>query len=275
MSVEAPLERDDRPRLQDWAWPRPTRGALMVWLRDWTAWRKFYVSSLLAHFGEPVLSLLALGLGLGLYVTRIQGMSFVEFMGPGLVASTAMNAVSFDLVWGGYDRLHWTRAYDAMMASPLAPEEIAAGELLWQATRAVLYGGFFLLVLAVFGLVRSWTALGVLPVLALTGVVFGGPALAVASLARAEEQLSYYFSLVIQPMFLFSGIFFPVERLGPVLRTAAEFLPLYHVVRLSRALVTGAWRPEMAWSLLVLATFAALAALLPVGFFRKALERIA
>lgn len=256
--------------------PRFTRRALVVWRRNWLAWRRFLPTSLAANLTEPVLGLLALGLGLGLFVQRIGGLSFVEFLGPGLLAGGAMMWVTFDLAFGVYDRLHWTRAYHAMIASPLSVEEIVAGEVLWQASRTALFAAGFLLILALFGIPRSLWALGVLGVAALTAVVFAGPAIAVAAAARHEEQLSYYFNLVIQPTFFFAGVFFPVDALGEGIRTVATVVPLYHAVTLARGLTVGAPPPgpellaHGAW----LVAFAGASLLLPVRFLRAALERI-
>lgn len=256
-------------------WPRFSSRALVLWRRNWLAWRYYMVTSIVANLVQPVLNLLALGLGVGLFVQDVEGMPFIAFLGPGLLIGSTMTGVTFDLCYGVFDRLHWTRAYHAMIASPLMPRDIVAGEMLWQATRSAFFATGFLLILVAFGLVSSWWALTVPALAALVAFVFSGPAIAVASVARAEEQLTYYFNLVIQPMFFFSGVFFPVEALGSAAVWAAQFVPLYHAVSLARAAVTGA-APALpvwvhgAW----LAAFAALAMALPTRFLRAALERI-
>src|SRR5690606_33724187 len=113
--------------------------------------------------------LLALGMGVGLFVQDVEGMPFIQFIAPGLLVGAGMTAVSFDVGYGVYDRLHWTRAYHSMIASPLMPEEIAAGEILWQMARTAFFGTGFLLILAAFGLVQSWWALTVPLLAALVG----------------------------------------------------------------------------------------------------------
>jgi lipooligosaccharide transport system permease protein len=214
-------------------------GAFAVWMRNFWAWRRYYRSSLLLNFGEPITNLLALGLGLGAYVARMDGMSFFQFIAPGLLSVTAMNAVTFDAGFETYDKLNSNGVYQAMITSPLTVPQILAGEYLWEMCRSLLYGAIFFLFVAAFGLVHSWWAL-LLPVpLALTGILFTAPALWVAARARTHEQLFYYFTLVITPMFMISGVFFPVHTLPAALATFVRFLPLYHTVQLSRELLLG------------------------------------
>jgi lipooligosaccharide transport system permease protein len=219
--------------------PEFGRGAWAVWWRNFLAWRHYYKSSVLLNFGEPLTNLLALGLGLGAYVASMEGVSFMTFIAPGLLAVTAMNAVTFDAAFEGFDRINQSGLYKGMITSPLLPGEIVGGELLWEATRSLLYGGIFLIVITAFGLVHSlWALLIPLPLL-LIGVLFAAPALFVASRARNHEQLFYYFSLVVTPMFMFSGVFFPIAHLPAILRDVIVALPLYHAVHLLRALVLG------------------------------------
>ena len=255
-------------------WPRFDRMALAVWYRNYRSWARFWRSSVLLNFGEPVMNLLALGIGLGAHVGRIRGLPFAEFVGPGLLAVTAMNAVTFDMGFEGYDRLRTTGVYDAMAFSPLSAAQMVAGELLWEATRSVLYGSIFLAVLAALGLVRSPWALALPPVLALTGGVFAAAALIVVALARSHEHLFYYFSLVITPMFLFSGVFFPVEQLPAAAEAVVRALPLFHTVELARALVLGQLKPELWLNLLGLAATGAVLTPIAVALFRRALDAV-
>lgn len=251
--------------------PRFSHGALMVWLRNYLAWTKYYRSSVLMNFGEPITNLLALGFGLGAYVMKMEGVPFIDFIAPGLLAVTAMNAVTFDIAFEGYDRIHESAIYRAMIASPLGIEELVGGEFLWEATRSVLYGMIFLVVILALGLVHSWWAL-LLPLpLALTGILFAAPALWVASVASNHEQLFYYFSLVVTPMFMFSGVFFPVAHLPPILRLLIEVTPLYHVVDLMRALVLGHVGLKSLVDVGFMLAFSALFAFMPSRALRRKL----
>jgi lipooligosaccharide transport system permease protein len=243
---------------------RLLRSAGAVWWRDFVAWRKFWRSSILLNFGEPLTNLLALGVGLGAYVAVMQGVSFLQFIAPGLLAVTAMNAVTFDAGFETYDKLNSSGVYAAMLTSPLTVPEIVLGEYLWEATRAILYGAVFFVVILAFGLVHSWWSL-LLPVpLILFGVLFTAPALYVAAVARTHEQLFYYFSLVITPMFMFSGVFFPVAHLPWIVQDIIYILPLYHGVLLTRAMVLGQMTPSIVWQFVWLILYAAVLAYLPV-----------
>src|SRR4051794_37567855 len=185
-----------------------------VWWRHLLAWTRFYRTSILINFVDPITALLALGLGLGSYIKGgIDGVTFLQFIAPGLVAVTSMNAVSFDALWGTYNYLYENKVYPSMITSPLTVDDLVAGTLLWQATRSLMYGGTFLIIITLFGLVHAWTALLVLPLLLLTGVMFAAPALSYVAITRANEHLLYYISLIIVPMYMFSGVFFPLRRL--------------------------------------------------------------
>lgn len=271
-----PPTRSLRRAWQAWGelWPRFDRMAAAVWYRNWRAWVRFWRSSVLLNFGEPVMNLLALGIGLGVHVGAIQGVPFAQYVGPGLLAVTAMNAVTFDMSFEGYDRLRTTGVYDAMAFSPLSVPQMVGGELLWEATRSVMYGATFLAVLAALGLVASAWAVAVLPVLALVGLVFAEAALVVVSVARSHEHLFYYFTLAITPMFLFSGVFFPVDQLPGAAQVAVRALPLFHAVELARALILGRLHPGLWVHAAALAVTALVLAPLAVARFRRAVEAL-
>jgi lipooligosaccharide transport system permease protein len=246
-------------------------GATSVWFRNFVAWRKIYKTSVLLNFGEPVMSLSALGFGLGAYVTLSRDMSFSQFIGPGLLATTVMNGVSFDMAFGAYERLRSDAVYDAMLTTPLTVEDLAAGEYLWQATRALLYGCIFLSVIVALGMVTSPWAILILPLLVITGVMFASPALAVAAIARAEEHLFYYFTLALTPMFMFAGIFFPIDRLPTWAQVVIASMPLYHAAHLFRSLAGGHLDWSLLWSLLYLIVLSVLLFPLPLRWLRRRL----
>lgn len=241
------------------AWlPRFGWRAARVWERDFLAWRKIYASSLLLNFGEPFMNLLALGFGLGAYVAKLDNVSFAAYIAPGLLCSTCMMGVTFDAAFGGFERLHDNGVYDALVTGPLEVADLVGGELLWQMTRSALYGATFLLVILALGLVRAWSALLVLPLMVFSGAIFGALALVVACAARLQDHLFYYFSLAITPMFMFSGIFFPVQSLPPPARVVIWFTPLYHLVNVARYLVLGRAVPaspggDLLWIIVVAA----------------------
>ncbi len=228
-----------RAKRAGWPLPEFSHAAFMVARRDFLAWAKYYKSSVLLNFGEPLTNLLALGFGLGAYVAKMNGDPFIDFIGPGLLAVTAMNAVTFDVTFEAYDRLNENGIYQSMITAPLSAGEIVAGELLWEAGRSLLYGTMFFIVILALGLVHSlWALLLPLPLCA-TGMLFACPGLLVATWAKTHEQLFYYFTLVVTPMFLFSGVFFPIAHLPTQVQYVIDATPLYHVVNLIRGLILG------------------------------------
>jgi lipooligosaccharide transport system permease protein len=247
------------------------RQAMRIWVRHAIAWKRFYRTSILLNFFEPITGLVGLGLGLGSYVTHIGGVSFIQFIGPGLVAVTAMNATSFDSLFSTYNFLHENRVYASMISSPLSVDDISLGMVMWQATRSVLYGGTFLIIIALFGLIHSWWVLLCPFVLILSGIMFAAPAMAFASVVKSFEQMFYYITLVITPMFTFSGIFFPLSRLPHAVQVAIWFTPLYHVAHLIRSLVLGTLSGDLFIDVLWMLVFAAIGLLFPAKLMARKL----
>jgi lipooligosaccharide transport system permease protein len=257
--------------------PSP-RGAFRVWQRNMTIFRKYWKTLLLPNFFEPLLYLAALGLGLGTFIQRggIEGQSYVQFIAPGLLASNAMFAASFESTFNTYVKLKIQRTYDAIVTTPVNAEDVVAGEYLWAGTRAALYGTGFLAVLTVLGLafgeplITSWWAFSIPPVLLMIGIMFSVTGTLFTSLIDRIDLFSYYFTLVVTPLFLFSGIFFPIEDFPAPVPQVAWFTPLYHAVNVCRALAVGptpAVLVDVAWILI----FTSALALLPIHLMRRRL----
>ncbi len=260
-----------------WRVPSP-RGTFRVWQRNATIFRKYWKTLLLPNFFEPLLYLAALGLGLGTFIQRggIEGQSYVQFIAPGLLASNAMFAASFESTFNTFVKLKIQRTYDAIVSTPINAEDVVAGEYLWAGTRAALYGTGFLAVLAILGaafgepLVRSFWALLIPPMLLLIGVMFSVTGTLFTSLIDRIDLYSYYFTLVVTPLFLFSGIFFPVQDFPAPVPQIAWLTPLYHAVNVCRELATGpspGVLADVAWVLV----FTAALALFPIRFMRRRL----
>lgn len=213
-------------------------GAARVWLRNATVYRRTFKFNIVPNFFEPVFYLLSMGIGLGAYVAGVAD-SYLAWVAPGLLAASAMNGATFEVTYNTFVKMTYDRTYDAMLSTPLEVEDIALGELAWAVTRAGLYGAAFLLVMALFGLVRSPLALLAIPASLLIGFLFAGIGMVFTALNRNIELYSYYFTLFITPLFLFSEIFFPLERMPLLLQKAALATPLYHAVRLCRYLMLG------------------------------------
>jgi lipooligosaccharide transport system permease protein len=213
--------------------------AWRVFRRNLLAWQKYAWSSVAINIVEPFAYFLALGFGLGAYFKLSGYGSLVQFMAPGFLGLTALNTATFDAAWGCYERRVFNGVYESMVTSPVDPLEIAAGEYLWEAFRAMLYGSLFLAVIAGFGLVHSWWALACPIVLALAGIVCAIPALWASFIVKTQEHLFYYFSLVATPMIMIAGIFFPLDKFPRWALAIAWITPLYHAVIVFRSLVLG------------------------------------
>jgi len=210
--------------------------ALAVWRRNAAMYRRTWALNLLPNFFEPLLYLASIGIGVGSYVSGMGGVSYVQFLAPGLVAVAAMNGATFEVTYNVFVRMNFEKAYDAMLTTPVQPDDVLVGEMLWAMTRASIYGGCFLVVIAALRLCTPAGALLALPVIPLGGLLFGALGLAVSLRIPTIDLFNFYFTLFLTPLFLFSDVFFPLaERLPVWGQWLAEALPLLHPVRLARA----------------------------------------
>ena len=236
--------------------PRFQGAALAVWRRNTLVWRKLMLPSILINFGEPFLYLLGLGYGLGLFIGEMMNMPYLTFLASGILASSAMNTASFEAMFSVYTRMIPQKTYEAILTTPLEVQDILAGEMLWCATKCVISGTAILIVAALLGAVHDWNALWVPPVLFLIGLLFSGMGLVMTALAPGYDFFNYYVTLVLTPMFILSGVFYPVASLPPVLQGVVQFLPLTHAVDLIRPLVADQPISNVPLHLAVLATYA-------------------
>lgn len=229
--------------------------ALRVWRRNLRVFGKVWKGALLPQFFDPLFYLVALGFGLGTYLATINGVPYREFIAPGLCGSAVMWSASFEVTYNDYIKMEEAGLYDAVLTTPVEVEDLVTGELLWAATRAVIYGSTFLVIVAAFGLVSSWWAITMPPFLLLGGLCFATIGLGFTSLVARIDLYSYYFTVFITPMFLFGGIFFPYDKLPDWAQTIAWFTPLYHLVNITRDLAmgpdAGAVAGNAAWLLVV------------------------
>jgi len=186
-----------------------------------------------------------MGWGLGSFVGEINGLSYIQFIAPGMIASSAMWSSSSECTYDSYVRLHYQKTYHAIVATPVQIDEVVVGDMLTGVFKSVLYGSVILLVITLLGLVPSLWALAVPLVLVLCGFVFAELGMVWTGLVPGIDSFSYFFTILITPMFLFSGVFFPLEALPETVRILAWFLPLYHIVILLRSLVLGVVTPAL------------------------------
>jgi lipooligosaccharide transport system permease protein len=218
--------------------PSP-RFAASVTARNARVFSRLWKGSLAPQFIDPLFYLVAMGYGLGTYIAHINGVPYRDFIAPGLIASSVMWSASFECTYNVYIRMREYRLYDAVLSTPVEVQDLVAGDLAWSAIRAVVYGTVFLSVVTAFGLIDSWWALAIPPAVLIGGLAFSTIAYTFTALIPRIDLYSYFFTLGITPMFLFSGIFFPFNRLPGWVEIVAWFTPLYHLVEVTRGLATG------------------------------------
>ncbi len=233
--------------------------ALAVWRRNFAMYRRTWRLNILPNFFEPILYLVSIGVGVGAYVSQMGGTSYVAFLAPGLVAVAAMNGASFEVTYNAFVRMNFEKTYEAMLTTPIQPEDVLAGEVLWAMTRSLIYGGCFFLVVAASGLAPMPGALWSIPLIPLTGLLFASLGIAFSLRIPNIDLFSFYFTLFLTPLFLFSDVFFPLEeRLSGVWLTVAEVLPLLHPVRLVRGAFAAEAPATLWWDLAYVVALSAL-----------------
>ncbi len=254
-----------------WGLPTIRPGALAVWRRNLLVWRKLIGPAIVMNFGEPLLYLIGLGYGLGSFVGEMSGMPYLAFLASGIIASSAMTTSTFEGMYSVYTRMDPQHTYDAIMATPLEVDDILAGEMLWCGTKSLFSGIAILTVAALLGVVDGWQAVLALPVVFLIGLCFAGPAMMMAAIATNYDFFNYYFVLLITPMFILCGVFYPIETLPDAAQGVVQLLPLTHAVALTRPLVAGGEMAAPVLHLGVLTLYAALGFYLAVVLVRRRL----
>lgn len=242
--------------------------AFRVWQRHFTVYTKLYKSSFALNFVEPVLYLAALGLGLGAFVKEINGVPYINFIAPGIIASSAMFAAIYECTYGTYVRMTYQKTFDAILATPVNIDDLVTGELMWGASKSLLYGSTIIIVISAFGLVKSPLILLVLPVLFISGLIFAEISVIFTAVVPGIDSFNYFYTLLMTPMFLFSGIFFPLDNLPKVVSKIAFFTPLYHLVNICRSLAEGNFK-NVQWDILWVFVVVAVLAPYPFRLMRK------
>jgi len=211
---------------------------LLVYKHAWTV--------IFTGFFEPVFYLFGIGLGVGALVSSVDGISYVSFVAPGLLAASCLNGAMSDGCFNIWFKLHFMKTYDGILATPMRVPDVAFGEMLWAVTRGSIYAGCFLVVLLVIGgitgrpVLLSPLAVFAFPAAVLAATSFSALFVCITTFVRKIEDFDVVVGLVVMPMFLFSGTFFPVSRVPLIPRIVIEMLPLYHGTAMLRQLTTGA-----------------------------------
>jgi len=219
----------------------PTR-LLAVWFRHFRVYSRNLISNGLPPFLEPLIYLVGIGLGLGAYIQKMNGVPYISYLASGLLVSTAMFTSAFECSFGTFIRLEFDKVYDGMLTAPITVNNLLVGEIFWAGTKGFFFTLAVMVIIAVTGIFPIQRIYPVPFVGFLTGVMFAAIALFITSFVRNINHFNFFFSGFISPMFFFSGVFFPLDRLPGWVRPIAEALPLTHTVRLSRSLCFG--RPD-------------------------------
>jgi lipooligosaccharide transport system permease protein len=226
-------------------------GALRVVEREARIYRRLWRGNAFSTFVGPSLYLGAMGLGLGGLIeannTTVDGLSYLQFVAPGLLAATSLQMAAGDSMWPVMAGTKWIRHYHAMVAAPLEAADVMLGHLGWMAIRLSMAGAAFLIVAALLGALASPLAVFALPAAVLTGLAFAAPLTAFAATQETDHRFALVMRFCVLPLFLFSGTFFPISQLPTWMQAVAWVSPLWHGVVLCRS-ATTATLPDGGWA---------------------------
>lgn len=211
-----------------------------VWHRNFLTWKRLFWPSMATNVANPLIFLFAFGFGLGAVIDKIDGVSYLAFVVPGMMAYSAMFAASFEASISAYARFNMQKTWDATLSSPVRLVELLTGELLWCASKAMLAAITVLVVGLIWGGVHSIPgAIFSIPLLFIAALCFAACGLLATAYAQSWDMFSYFFTFWVTPMFMFSGTFFEVSRFPDVIEWMALLLPMTHLIEVIRPLVTG------------------------------------
>ncbi|MGF1476302.1 MAG: ABC transporter permease [Geminicoccaceae bacterium] len=209
-----------------------------IWWRHAKVWLTMLWSSVAQHVFEPILFLFAFGFGLGAVIDEMNGVSYLHFVVPGMIAYAAMFSASFESTVSTFARFHMQRTWDAQLATPVTLTELLLGELMWSATKGMIGACSVFIVGALWaGLPAPGNALLAMILVAIGAMGFAACGLLATSFAKSWQLFSYFFTFWVTPMFLFSGTFFTVDRFPDVIQWLAWILPATHLIAVIRPLM--------------------------------------
>ena len=233
----------------------PSWRARHIWYRDWEVFRKNAVTNILPYFAEPLLFILALGYGLGLFVGQIGGISYAQFLAPGILSSSAMFAASYECTYSTYVRMIFQKTFEAVLCTPVSIEDIVLDEVAWGATKSLISGACIFIVIWAMGLAKLESAIVIIPVVVLVGFMFSSLSIFFTSIVPTMDAFNYYFTLLLSPMFLLSGVFFPIDHMPSIVTGLAWLLPLTHAVNVIRPAAMGQYSASFTFEVLWMAVF--------------------
>ncbi|WFU31210.1 ABC transporter permease [Bradyrhizobium brasilense] len=247
---------------------------IAVWRRNFLAWRKVALASVLGNLADPITNLFGLGFGLGLIVGRVDGTSYIAFLAAGMVATSAMTSATFETMYATFARMDAKRTWEAILSTQLTLGDVVLGELVWAASKSVLAGAAIGVVAATLGYASWASILYAMPTVALTGLVFASLAMVVISLAPSYDYFVFYQTLILTPMVFLCGAIFPMSQLPSSFQQVAGLLPLAHSVDLIRpAMLERAASGGALFHVGALCMYAVLPFFVSTALFRRRLLR--
>ncbi len=224
---------------------------LYVFLSNLYSYKRFVVPTFLVSLVQPLFYLITFGIGMGAYMGAFGGKPYLHFLVPGVLITAVMMSSSFECLYGTFIKMVHEKLYESLIATPVSADDAVAGDILWGSFRGLISGSLMMIVALVMGVAPASAGRFVLLLvfMVFVGILFGSLAMIVTSIAPNFDFFSYYTELVVTPMLFFSGVFFPLDEFPGWMKTLAQFMPLTHVVRISRSLFTGEPAPGIWGSL--------------------------
>ena len=255
------------------ALPRLSLRFIPIWQRHFLVWKKLAITSILGHLADPLIYMLGLGFGLGSLLPQMGGTSYLVFLSAGTVCYSTMNSATFEALYSCFARMHEQRTWDAILNTPVTLDDIVLSEIAWATSKSLMSGLAVLAVIWAMGLSHSMLSLWLIPLSLLVGVCFAALGLIMTALAPSYSFFMYYFTLVITPMMLLSGVFFPVAQLPTVLQIVSSVLPLSHAVQIARPLMSGTVAADTLLHITVLLGYTVFGFYVSLVLFRKRLSK--
>ena len=247
-----------RPGSLATAWSRIWRARRLV-ERNVMVYRHQWIIIISGVF-EPIFYLLGIGLGIGGIIQEVELadgrlVSYAAFVAPALLATAAMNGAVFETIFNVFFKLNYAKTYEGVLATPMGITEIALGEMMWALMRALLYAVAMFVIMLIAGLILSPWGLLMVPAALLVAAAFAAAGLAGTSYLRTVNDFDVPMGLIVMPMFLFSGTFFPISIYPLPIQVFMQATPLYHAISLIRGLSTGLVGPAQLWDFAYLVVF--------------------
>ncbi|MEA3136935.1 MAG: lipooligosaccharide transport system permease protein [Thermoplasmata archaeon] len=226
--------------------PRPTvrtdlsaRGTWAMVQRNRDVYLKTWKTNMLPPLLEPLLFVVALGYGLGFFVREVEGVSYAQFIAPAILCITMMQTAFFETTYGSFVRMWFQKTWDAVTATPLSLDDVVVGELVWAGLKSTINTGLMAIVISLLGLLPPLLILPMLPLAFVTGLAFAGLGMMFSAKVPHIDAFQFGIFLLITPMMLFAGTYFPLGQMPPALQWVARALPLTHAVAIARPVALG------------------------------------